>query len=174
MFFEQSVSSTVDAALENSAMGSVEETVENLLDSEGIIGGLGNLVGFDTQTVLENITGDSLQEVATVIKEDVIRPPMVLLLQILLFVILFVLLWILLSVAAKALSKTAKMKVIKGVNALFGGFVGLVIGVVLAFALAAIINYATLINPNGLFGITEVTRDNSVVYRLLCDIVQTL
>ncbi|MBR3844468.1 MAG: CvpA family protein, partial [Clostridia bacterium] len=132
LFFEKSVSDTVDAALENTSQEAVDQAVENLFDSDSVLGGIGSLVGFDTQSVVDEIAGDSLEKVATTLKEDVIKPPVVLLLRCILFILLFVLLWIILSLIAKALSKTAKkLPIIKGFNAWCGGFVGIINGVLL-------------------------------------------
>ena len=126
-------------------------------------------------SVVDEIAGDSLEKVATTLKEDVIKPPVVLLLRCILFILLFVLLWIILSLIAKALSKTAKkLPIIKGFNAWCGGFVGIIIGVLLCFAFSALLGFITQINPNGIFGITQITKDNSVVYRFLSDLVQTI
>ncbi len=174
LFFEQSVSQTVDAALETTTQDAVDEAVENLFDSDSILGGVGSLVGFDTQSVVDSVTGDSLEKVAVTLKEDVIKPPVVLLLRAIVFILLFVLLWIVLSLVAKALNKTAKLPIIKGVNAWAGGFVGIIIGVVLCFAFSALLGVVTKINPNGILGITQITKDNSVVYRFLSDLVQNI
>ena len=94
MFFEQSVSQTVDAALENAKQDAVDEAVEKLFDSGSILGGIGSLVGFDTESVVDSVAGDSLEKVAVTLKEDVIKPPTVLLLRCIVFVLLFILLWI--------------------------------------------------------------------------------
>ncbi len=174
LLFEQSVSDTVDAALENTTQDAVDTAVENLFDSNSVLGGVGALVGFDTQSVVDSVTGDSLEKVATTLKEDVIKPPAVLLLRCIAFLILFILLWIVFSLVAKALNKTAKLPMIKGVNALAGGFVGLIIGVVLCFAFSALLGVVTKINPNGIMGITQITKDNSVVYRFLSDLIANI
>lgn len=174
MFFEKSVSQTVDAALENASQDAVDTAVENLFDSNSILGGVGALVGFDTQSIVDSVTGDSLEKVATTLKEDVIKPPATLLLRCVAFLILFILLWIVLSLVAKALNKTAKLPVIKGVNAIAGGFVGLIIGVLLCFAFSALLGVVTKINPNGILGITQITKDNSVVYGFLSDLLANI
>lgn len=175
LLFEQSVSDTVDAALENTTQDAVDTAVENLFEDGSILGGVGALVGFDTQSVVDTVAGDSLEKVATTLKEDVIKPPAVLLLRCISFLILFILLWIVFSLVSKALGKTAKkLPIIKGVNALAGGFVGLIIGVVLCFAFSALLGVVTKINPNGILGITQITKDNSVVYRFLSDFIANI
>ncbi len=174
LLFEQNVSDTVDAALENTTQDAVDTAVENLFSEGSILGGVGALVGFDTQSVVDSVTGDSLEKVAATLKEDVIKPPAVLLLRCISFLILFILLWIVFSLVAKALNKTAKLPIIKGVNALAGGFVGLIIGVVLCFAFSALLSLITKINPNGIFGITQITKDNSVVYGFLSDLIANI
>lgn len=171
LLFQQSVSDTVDAALENTTQDAVDTAVENLFDSGSLLGGVGALVGFDTDSVVDSITGDSLEKVAVTLKEDVIKPPVVLLLRCIAFFILFILLWIVFSLVAKALNKTAKLPLIKGVNAIAGGFVGLIIGVVLCFAFSALLGLFTKINPNGILGITQITKENSVVYGFLSDLI---
>lgn len=173
-FFEKSISATVDAALENQTMETVGTAVEDLLGSDSVIGGLGGLLGFDAKQAVTQATGDTLGEVGRVIKEDIIKPPMTLLLQVLIFILFFVLLWIILSVVARAISRAAKLPLVRGVNAVFGAVVGVITGVVLAFGLCALINLSMEINPNGLFGITEITRENSVVYKFISDTFLTL
>ncbi len=173
-FFEESVSQTVDAALENTTQDAVDTAVENLFSSNSLLGGVGSLVGFDTGDVVDSVAGDSLEKVATTLKEDVIKPPTVLLLRCIAFLLLFVLFWLVLSLVAKVLQKTAKLPVIKGFNAFAGGFVGIIIGVVLCFALSTLLGYISQVNPNGVFGITQITKENSVVYGFLWNLVHTI
>ncbi len=165
--FKNDVSATVDAVLENAAIDTVEQTVEKVFENEGLIGRLGNLVSFDAERVVSQITGNSMDDVGIVLKEDVIRPSMTLVLRILLFMVLFVVLGFVLSKVLKKICDAEKMPVIKGVNAFLGGAVGLVGGI---FALAMVINYFAQYDSNGLFGITEVTQENSVIYRLICQL----
>lgn len=175
MFFEQSVSQTVDAALENAKEESVEAAVEKLFDSGSVLGGIGSLVGFDTESVVDSVAGDSIEKVAVTLKEEVIKPPAVTLLRCLVFVLLFILLWIVFSLLAKLINKTAKsLPVVKGINAWTGGFVGIIIGVLLCFALSALLGFISGINPNGVFGITEITKENSVIYGFLYDLVHNI
>lgn len=173
MFFEDTVSNTVDAALENTTQDAVDGAVEKLFDSGSIIGGLGGLLGFDTRAVVDKITGDSLAQVSNTLKNDIIKPPMVSLLRGILILLLFVLFWLILSIIARAICRTAKLPLVNGINKILGAFVGLITGVLLCLGVCALINLSLEINPNGIFGITAVTRENSVVYQFISDIITT-
>lgn len=173
LFFEKNIASTVDAALEHETMTSVQGAVEDLFSSEGFIGGIGGLLGFDTKEAVAGITGNTLQEVSNHIQEHVIKPPMVSLLRGMLFLLLFILLWILFSLISRVICHTTKLPLIKGVNAFAGGFVGLITGILLCFGLCALINLSLEVNPNGIFGITEITRDNSVIYKFISETFHT-
>jgi uncharacterized protein YkvS len=167
MCFEKDVSATVDSVLDNAAMDTVEQTVEKVFENEGIIGRLSNLVNFDAEKAVSQITGDSMNDAGVVLKEDIIRPSMVLVLRVLFFMVLFAVLGIVLSKVLKKICEGEKKPVINGINAFLGGSVGLIGGI---FALAIAVNYFTQFDSDGLFGITEVTQENSVIYRLICQL----
>ena len=81
----------------------------------------------------------------------------------------FVLLWLILSAVSRTLGRAARLPLVKGVNAIFGGVIGLTVGALLCLGVCLIINQLLQINPNGIFGITAITRENSVVYRFIND-----
>ncbi len=168
-FFEKSISATVDAALENQTMETALGAAESLLSEKGAIGGLGKLLGFDTQQALSSLSGDSVSQIGDTLKNTIIRPPMVLLLQIIVFLLFFVLLWLILSAVTKALSRAARLPLVRGVNALFGGVVGAAVGALLCLGVCLLFNLLIQINPNGILGITAITRENSVIYRFISD-----
>ncbi len=171
-FFAQSVSQTVDAALADVTEETVNQTVEEFLGSGSAVSGLGGVLGFDNQQVSAQIQDKSLNQIATVLKEDVIAPAMILLLQCLLFVLLFCILWIVLWLIAKGLCHTAKMPVIRGFNALCGGFIGLLIGLVLCGATVYLLDFLIALNPEGILGITQEVKEATELYRWLSQALQ--
>ena len=174
MFFAESVNRTVDAAFEDAAVQTAERAVEKLLGADTVIGGLGRLLAFDTNKAVQKVAGQTMTDAANTVKNDIIRPPMVLLLRVLCFILLFVLLWIVLALICIGLVHTADLPVIKGINAAAGALVGVVVGVLLSLGVCGLFNLSTQINPNGLFGVTEITRENSLIYYYLSEALRAV
>lgn len=174
LFFEDKVSRAVDEALENTTESAVDSAVEKLLDEDGVVGGLGSLAGFDTQKVIDKVAGNSLETVGETLKTEVIEPPLVLLLRCVLFLLLFAGLWVACSFMVKTFHIATKLPGVKDANAICGAIMGILIGVLLCMAFSILLNQFVLINPQGLMGITQITKENSIVYRLISNLAQAV
>ena len=169
LFVKDSVSATVDAAFETVDEQHIDRATEDLLGSDSLIGSLSRLLGLKADEALPDSAKQSVADAKAFIQNDVVRPPVVLLLRGLLFVALFLLGWVLLHLISKAVVHTADLPVIKGLNAALGAVIGLAVGVALCLGLCALFNVAADVSPGGLWGITGITRDNSVVYKFLSE-----
>lgn len=174
LFFEKGIGATVDAALESQTTHTANDAIGSLLGEKGLLGGLTKLLGFDPSAVSIATAGGSIEQIAQNVKNDLIAPAMILLLQILLFLLLFALCWILLGIAANAICRLAKKSTVRGANAIFGGLTGMILGFLLAGGVCLLFNLWLQINPNGLFGITAAVRDDSVLYHLIDTYLFTL
>ena len=174
LFFENTINASVEAAFEGKTVETATTAVQSLIGSNNVLSGMAGWLGFDPQTASQ-ITGATIADIAYNVKEQVIVPAMILMLKILIFVVLLFILLFLLGLAASALCRLAKAKSIKGFNAVSGAIVGVLIGALFSIGICFILNlWMQSVNPNGLFGINEAIRGNSVVYLLIHNTLLTL
>ncbi len=174
LFFEKGLSATVDAALESQTTQTAGGAIESLFGKDSVLGGLAGLLKFDPDAIAKATTGNSMEQITLSVKNDLIAPAMILLLQILLFLLLFALCWVLLGIASNAICRLAKKSTVRGANAIFGGVAGALLGFLLAGGVCLLLNLWLQVTPDGLLGITAAVRDESVLYRLVDTYLFTL
>ena len=161
----------------------LENSLANAVSPEKVIEGIKNAVEglpalssllFDFSAVEESLTSSvhlNAAQIAAAVEDTVLRPVIEPLLEMLFFLLILFLMFAIVALLAKGSKSVNEVPVIGKVNAFFGGLVGLVNGVVLLLAAAAVLN--VFIN---LHGPTEVVSEEVIgnslffhyIYDLLC------
>lgn len=169
-FLQTKVSSSVDAAILPQDPENLKQAVTEYLGGT-TFGFIGSTMDFDAAEIVDTMVFDSAEQVAESIKNDVIRPPAILMLKAVSFAFMFIVLWVLLSVVARLITAGAKLPVINGLNKLAGGTIGLVIGVVLCVGVCAIVELSLRVGSVGIMGFTPEMRDQTVLYRVVANLL---
>lgn len=118
------------------------------------------------QKVNELVRADA-QEISTEITATFIRPVVIKVLSVLVFIVLFFVVWIACKLLAKALKIINKIPLLGQVNALFGGLIGIVKGLIVALIISWVI--VMIVGEGGsLFGvISSKTVESSLILKTI-------
>lgn len=166
LLLKKQVDTSVDRALENHTMETVDQAVDKFLGS-GSIGFMVGSVDYDAEGAVDTVAGETIQQVSDNLKENVVRPPAVLMLRVICAFILFLLLWFLLNFILRMITRSKKLPFIRTANQLLGAMAGIATGLAICVALCALMDLALTIPSVNLFGITSQVKDQTFIYSFL-------
>ncbi len=148
----QALETQIDGVLET-----LPALVRNALASYGV--GTSEQIG----DILEAHGSQSTAAIAETLVSYVIRPVCVLLMQILCFIVLFLVLTIAIRLLGRLLDRMFNLPLIRHVNRLLGGVIGLIEGVLASLVLIAVLQiYITVTGPDALIS-QDVLRQTTLV-----------
>ncbi len=169
-YLEQKVSKSVDDAILPQNSDTLRLAVEEFLSGSSF-GFVGSTMDFDAEEIMKTMTFDSAEQVAQTIKNDVIRPPALVMLKAIAFLFIFLVLWVVLSLLSRLISVGSKLPLVHGVDALAGSLLGLVICAVFCVGLCAIMEISLRVGSVGLVGFTAEMREQTVIYQAVSNLL---
>ncbi len=169
-FLKEKVDRSVDDALLPQSSETIELAVEQFLSGSSF-GFVGSTMDFDAAKIVDEMDFSSVEQVAETVKNDVIRPPALAMLKAIAFAFTFLVLWVVLSLVARIIKVGSKLPILHGINALTGSVLGLVISAVLVVGICAIMEVSLKVGSVGLLGFTPEMRDQSMLYRVIANIL---
>ncbi|MGN0558302.1 MAG: CvpA family protein [Acutalibacteraceae bacterium] len=140
-FFRQSILSTVSSAIEENGLSDITATIADVIESfPQYVSSLFKCLGFDAQQVsgsVESAIEKAPQQGAEII-ESVISPVIISLINIILVLVFFILMMIITGFLVKAISRVFNIPIIKQINTVAGGALGLVKGIIVVLFITMI------------------------------------
>ncbi len=166
LLLEKQVSSSVDKAMKNQTMETVDQAVDKFL-STGSIGFMVGTVDYNAEGAADTVVGDSVAEISQNLKDNVVRPPAVLMLRVVCAFILFLLIWFVLNFILRLITRSKKLPLFRKANQLLGAVIGFATGLAICVAICALMDLSLTIPSVNLFGNTHQIKDQTFVYDLL-------
>lgn len=141
-FFRQNILSTVSSAIEENGLSDITATIADVIESfPQYVSSLFKCLGFDAQQVsgsVESAIEKAPQQGAEII-ELVISPVIISLINIILVLVFFILMMIITGFLVKAISRAFNIPIIKQINTVAGGALGLVKGIIVVLFITMIL-----------------------------------
>lgn len=119
---------------------------------------------------LNQITNNNATQISQKVTETIVKPPLIAVLSGVVFVVLFLVLMLICKIITKALGLVNKLPLLGEINALLGGFVGVLEGIIVVLIINVLITL--LVGESGsLFSIiTPQTIQSSLIMKKLAEI----
>ena len=167
---EESIYNSVYEAIDGKVSSDVNATVDAL--PEEIIEA-SESVGFDITAEFEKAfkTDGNISEIAAEkITNSIARPLLINVIRIIIFMILFIILKLLINWLGRVLNIVSKLPIIGTANTLIGGIIGFIRGIIIALIICYVVIIILNVRPEGMFGITSETAQNTKLFSLLSGI----
>ena len=169
--FENKISQSVDAALGKHASGSADQAIDELFADDSVVAKVAGTCGITAEDVKKNLPSGTLAGAGRSITNDIIRPALVSFMRVIAIIVLAIVLLFVVAILSRMIGRTFKATPLRGVNRFFGGVMGFITGAAVVVFACSLLNTMLNIMPDGFLGITEASRDNSIIYRF---VTQTL
>lgn len=171
-FFKESLQGKVEAALQNSVVGSVaDKTVDVLSALPSMIVGAMSYFGL-SQPAFESYCQDALSQqgrAASVVITEKLSPVVTGLIALVLSVVLFIVLYFFLRLLIKPVSKIFKLPIIRKPDSFFGGVIGFAKGIVWVLIFAVLLKLVIPFVPASLSFLSEESIEKSFLFSYVYD-----
>lgn len=154
LLYDKAVRGMIEKSLaekiEKSPAGDVITQTKALIESlpEGLLK-LAEKMGFNTTAAVESVNKANItsSEISIAVTDSVLKPMVIVLLTILCSIIIFIVASVIFGFLAKLINKVFKMPLVKNVNRLLGGVVGIIQGIIILLVICSVFYFF-----GGLFG----------------------
>ncbi len=174
-FVAQPVAQSVDNALAGYTGEAVEQTVNNLWQSNSTLAYFAGLTGLDREDVIAGATQTSqggVDAVSTFVKESVARPVATFAVRVIFIAVLLLILLILVKIVSKLIGKIFSFSLFGTVNSVLGAVLGGVKGLLVSVILCVLLGTLITASANGLLGFTKDSIDQSLLFGNLFGLIQ--